>query len=151
MLYPESPGHSESLHFSPMVTRANPLGRVALLTGDGEAGTLPTITSCSYQPFLLQKKSATIACLKAGLLSSPSLSLRNPPEWYTLQSIMLLGEMASVCASFGQRSTTPVPSFTQDLAIKCILIKITFNSAGPGLNVLPEKMIPHPCAKPSYL
>lgn len=107
-----------------MVTRANPLEHAALLTGDREAGTLPTITSCSYQPFLLQKESATIACLKAGLLSSRSLSLCNPPEWYTLQSVMLLGGRASACASFGQPPTAPMPSFIHDLAIACILIQM---------------------------
>lgn len=133
-----------------MVTRADPSGCVALLTGDREAGTLPTITSYSYQPFLLQKKSATIACLKAGLLCSPSPSLRNPAEWYTLQSIMLLAERPLACASCGQPSTTPMPSFTRDLATTCIPIKIVFNSAGPGLNVMPEKIISHLCAKPSY-
>ena len=149
-MYPESTDHSESLCFSPMVTGAKPSVHVAHLTGDREAETLPTITSCSYQPFLLQRQSATIACLQAGLLSSPSLSLHNPSDRNTLQGIMLLGERASTCAGFGQPSTTLMSSFTWDLAITCILIKV-FSSAGPGLNVMPKQMIPHPCASPSFL
>lgn len=106
----------KNLCLSPMVTGATPSVHVAHLTGDREAGTLPTITSCSYQPFLLQMENATIACLHTGLLSSPSLSLCNPPDWNTLQGIMLLGERASACASFGQPFTTPMSSFAQDLA-----------------------------------
>lgn len=54
----------------------------------------------------------------------PLFSLRNPPEWYTLQSILLLGERALACANYGQPSTTPMPYFTDDLDITCILIKI---------------------------
>lgn len=41
-----------------------------------------------------------MADLKAGLLFWPtSLSLHNPPGWNTLQSIMLLGERLSACAT----------------------------------------------------
>jgi len=63
-------------------------------------GTAPMTASCSYQPFLLQTESALMADLKAGLLFWPtSLSLHNPPGWNTLQSIMLLGERLSACAT----------------------------------------------------
>lgn len=124
-MYPESSEHSECLCFSPMVTGAKLPVHVAHLTGDREAATLPVITSCSYQPFLLQMESATIACLQAGLLSSPSLSMYNPPGWNTSQVIMLLGETASACAGFGQPSTTPMSSFSQGPAMTCILIKVT--------------------------
>jgi len=149
--YSKSTDHSESLCFSPMVTEAKLSVRVAHLTGDREAGASRVITSCSYQPFLLQMESATIACFEAGLLSSPSLFLHNPSDWNTLQGIMLLGERSSACAGFGQPSTTPMSYFTWDLAITCILIIITFSSAGPGLNVMPEPVISHPSAKPSFL
>lgn len=70
-------------------------------------------------------ESDTIACLQAGLLSSPSLSLHNPPGWNMLQVIMLLGETASACAGFGQPSTTPMSSFSQDPDMTYILIKVT--------------------------